>query len=118
MDRMKRRIIEVVRNVVNEHASGRIPTFDEICSGLGLSVIEDDLPIGTEGMYIEKTIFLSSRIRNEERKRFTQFHEITHYLLEENEDLISEFDENILMVKETEIMYKQNTFVTLVQLNF
>ena len=93
MDRMKRRVIEVVRNVVNEYASATIPTFDEICSGLGLSVIEDDLPIGTEGMYIEKTIFLNSRIRNEERKRFTQFHEITHYLLEENEDLICELDE-------------------------
>ena len=93
MDRMKRRVIEVVRNVVNEYASATIPTFDEICSGLGLSVIEDDLPIGTEGMYTKKTIFLNSRIRNEERKRFTQFHEITHHLLEENEDLISEFDE-------------------------
>ena len=93
MDRMKRRVIEVVRNVVNEYASATIPTFDEICSGLGLSVIEDDLPIGTEGMYTEKTIFLNSRIRNEERKRFTQFHEITHHLLEENEDLISELDE-------------------------
>ena len=93
MDRMKRRVIEVVRNIVNEYASATIPTFDEICSGLGLSVIEDNLPIRTEGMYIEKTIFLNSRIRNEERKRFTQFHEITHHLLEENEDLISEFDE-------------------------
>lgn len=93
MDRMKRCVIEVVRNVVNEYASTTIPTFDEICSGLGLSVIEDDLPIGTEGMYAEKTIFLNSQIRNEERKQFTQFHEITHYLLEENEDLISELDE-------------------------
>ena len=93
MDRMKRRVIEVIRKVVNEYASATIPTFDEICSGLGLSVIEDDLPIGTEGMYTEKTIFLDSRIRNEERKRFTQFHEITHCLLEENEDLISELDE-------------------------
>lgn len=93
MNRMKRCVIEVVRNVVNEYASTTIPTFDEICSGLGLSVIEDDLPIGTEGMYAEKTVFLNSRIRNEERKRFTQFHEITHYLLEENEDLISELDE-------------------------
>ena len=93
MDRMKRRVIEVVRNVVNQYASATIPTFDEICSGLGLSVIEDDLPLGTEGMYAKKTIFLNSRIRNKERKRFTQFHEITHHLLEENEDLISEFDE-------------------------
>ena len=58
MNRMERRVIEVVRNVVNEYASTTIPTFDEICSGLGFKVIEDDLPIGTEGMYVEKTIFL------------------------------------------------------------
>lgn len=92
MDRMKRRVIEVVRNVVSAYASATIPTFDEICSGLGLSVIEDELPVGTEGMYIEKTIFLNSRIRNEERKRFTQFHEVTHFLFEENEDLRSELN--------------------------
>ena len=93
MDRIKRRVIELVRDVVNEYASTTIPTFDEICSGLGLSVVDDVLPIETEGMYVEKTIFLDSRIRNEERKRFTQFHEITHYLLAEDGDLISELDE-------------------------
>ena len=92
MNRMKRRVIELVRDVVKKYASTTIPTFDEVCSGLGLSVIEDVLPIETEGMYVEKTIFLDSRIRNEERKRFTQFHEITHCLLAKDGDLISELD--------------------------
>ncbi len=90
MDRMKRRVIEVVRDVVNKYASTAIPTFDEICSGLELSVIEDALPSGIEGMCVEKTIFINSRTRNEERKRFTQFHEVTHFLLEKDEDLIPE----------------------------
>ena len=97
MDRMKRRVIEVVRNVVNEYASATIPTFDEICSGLGLNVVEDILPGRKEGMYVEKekTIFIDSRMQNEERKRFTQFHEVTHSLLKQDEDLISELDEYI-----------------------
>ncbi len=97
MNRMKRRIIELVRDVVNKHASTTIPTFDEICSSLGLNVVEDALPGGKEGMYVEKekTIFIDSRIQNEERKRFTQFHEVTHFLLKQDEDLISELDEYI-----------------------
>ena len=45
MDRMKRHVIELVRNVVNEYASTAIPTFDEICSGLGLNVVENLLPV-------------------------------------------------------------------------
>ena len=93
MDRMKRRVIEVVQNVVNEYASTAIPTFDEICSGLGLNVVEDWLPNGKEGMYLEKTVFIDSRMQNEERKRFTQFHEASHYLIEKDGDLISELDE-------------------------
>ena len=90
MNRMKRRVIELVRGVVQKHASTTIPTFDEICTGLGLNVVEDSLPNGKEGMYVEKTIFINSQMLNEERKRFTQFHEVVHYLIEKDGDLISE----------------------------
>ena len=97
MNRMKRRVIQLVRKVVNKYASTTTPTFDEICSGLGLNVVEDALPSGKEGMYVEKekAIFIDSRMQNEERKRFTQFHEVTHFLLKQDEDLISELDEYI-----------------------
>ena len=44
MNRMKRRVIQLVRKVVNKYASTTTPTFDEICSGLGLNVVEDALP--------------------------------------------------------------------------
>ena len=90
MNRMKRRVIELVRNVVNKYASTTIPTFDEICSGLGLNVKVGELPSGTDGAQKDKTIIINSQIKNEERKRFTQFHEVTHYLIEKDGDLISE----------------------------
>ena len=93
MNRMKRHVIKLVRDVVNKYASTTIPTFDEICAGLGLNVVEDLLPNGKEGMYAEKTIFIDSRMQYEERKRFTQFHEVTHFLLEKDGDLISELHE-------------------------
>lgn len=92
-NRMKRHVIELVRNVVYEYTSKEIPTFDEICSGLELKVVEDLLPNGKEGMYTRKTIFIDSRLKNEERKRFTQFHEVTHYLIERDGDLFSELHE-------------------------
>ena len=90
MNRMKGRVIELVRDVVDKYASTTIPTFDEICSGLELDVKVGELPSGTDGAQKDKTIIINSEIKNEGRKRFTQFHEVTHYLIEKDGDLISE----------------------------
>ena len=90
---MKRHVVKLVRDVVKEYASTEIPTFDEICFGLGLDVKEGPLPPGTDGTHEGKTICINSEIQNEERKRFTQFHEVTHYLIEKDGDLISQLHE-------------------------
>ena len=89
----KKQIIKLVQNTVKEYCSTEVPSFDEICSGLGLNVREAPLPSGIDGMHTGRTIFINSGIQNEERKRFTQFHELTHYLIEEDGDLISELHE-------------------------
>ena len=96
MNNMKRHVIKLVRDVVNKYASTTIPAFDEICSGLGLDVKEGFLPDGTDGIQKGTTIIINSQIHNEERKRFTQFHELTHYLIEKDGDLISELHEYTL----------------------
>ena len=93
MNNMERRVIKLVRDVVNEYASTTIPTFDEICSGLRLNVKEGVLPDGTEGIQKGRTIIINSRIKNEERKRFTRFHEVAHYLIEKDGYVISELHE-------------------------
>ena len=93
MNRMKRHVIELARDVVNKYASTTIPTFDEICSGLGLDVKVGELPSGTDGAQKDKTIIINSQIKNEERKRFTQFHEVVHYLIREDDDLLSELQD-------------------------
>ncbi len=90
---MKRHVVKLVQNVVKEYASTEIPVFDEICCGLGLDVKEGPLPYGTDGTHEGRTICINSAIQNEERKRFTQFHEVTHYLIEKDEDLISQLHE-------------------------
>ena len=86
----KKHVIELVQDTVREYSSTQVPSFGEICTGLGLDVQEVSLPDGIDGMHRGRTIFVNSRIQNKERKRFTQFHEVTHYLIEQDGDLISE----------------------------
>ena len=82
-------VIELVRDTVRKYASTEVSLFDEICDGLGLVVKESPLPPGTDGAIEERTIFINSQIQSKERKQFTQFHEVTHYLLNEDGELIS-----------------------------
>lgn len=90
MNNMKERVIKLVRNTALKFSSIENPNFDKICSGLGLDVKEGFLPDGMDGGQKGVTIIINSRIKNEERKRFTRFHELMHYLIEEDGDLIAE----------------------------
>ena len=97
MNSVQKQIIQVVCNTVNTYSSTPIPTIDEICDGLGLEIREDTITDGRDGMIVDKTnIIINSKIRYEERKRFTIFHEIMHYLIDNDEDLISILNEYTL----------------------
>ncbi len=90
MNSVQKQIIQLVRNTVNTYSSTPIPNIDEICDGLGLEIREDTITDGRDGMIVDKTnIIINSKIRYEERKRFTIFHEIMHYLIDNDDDLIS-----------------------------
>ena len=83
-------VIKLVRDTVQKYTSAKMPDFDEICSGLGLVAKEVPLSPARDGMIIKQgTILINSRIQSKERKRFTQFHEVMHYLIDEDEELIS-----------------------------
>ena len=86
---IKARVIKLVRNTVRKYASTEIPDFDEVRSGLGLVVKEVPLPPKVNGAIEGRTILINSRIQNKERKQFTRFHEVTHHLIDEDEELIS-----------------------------
>ncbi len=90
MNRIENQVIDLVQNAVQKYSSTKNPNFGEICSGLRLDVMEGVLPDGIDGMHSGNRIIINSQIQNEERKRFTQFHEVAHYLIEENGDLTSE----------------------------
>ena len=83
-------VIKLVQDAIRKYASTEIPDFDEICSGLGLVVKEVPLSPARDGMIITQgTILINSRVQSKERKRFTQFHEVMHYLINKDEELIS-----------------------------
>ena len=84
------------RNTVDKYASTPLPKFDEIQAGLGLDAEEVELPPEVDGILAERTILVNSRIKNEERKQFTRFHEVTHHLINEDGELISEIHDATL----------------------
>lgn len=90
MNSMKRHVIKLVQDVVDKYASTAILAFDEVCFGLGLDVVEGALPPEIDGICKGRKIVINSLIKNKERKRFTQFHEVTHYLIEKDGYVISE----------------------------
>ena len=86
---IKAHVIKLVGDTVREYASTEIPDFDEVCSGLGLVVKEIPLPPKINGAIQGRTILINSRVQNNERKQFTRFHEVTHHLINEDEELLS-----------------------------
>ena len=90
---MRIHVIKLVRQTVKEYALTAAPTFDEIRTALKLEVKEEKLPPKIDGIIEEETIIINSAIHNNERKEFTRFHEVMHYLINAEEDLISELHE-------------------------
>lgn len=93
MNNLNRYITKLVQDTIRKYSSEENPNFDEICSGLGLVVKEGVFRLGTDGIQSGKTIIINSRIQNKERKRFTAFHEVMHYLIGNDDHLISILNE-------------------------
>lgn len=84
------RVIGLVRDTVKKYSSTKIADFDEICAGLGLVAKEVPLSPQRDGMMLrEGTILINSQTKSKERKRFTQFHEVMHHLINQDDELIS-----------------------------
>ena len=95
MINLKRHVVQLVQDTIRRYASTGNPNlFDEVCANLGLDMKETELPSRIDGMLKGKTILINSKIQSEERKRFTQFHEIMHHILKNDEDLIAALTEH------------------------
>lgn len=66
------------------------------CEAIGLELIRRPLPRGTDGMLTPSgTVVVNTAIEWMSRVEFTAFHEIVHYLLEEDGELIESFTESL-----------------------
>lgn len=93
MNNLNRHVIRLVQDIIKKYCSTEKANFEEICTGLRLEVREVPLSQGIDGMYKDSRILLNVQIRSEERRRFTQFHELMHYLFDVDDELISELHE-------------------------
>ena len=89
VNNMEAHVIRLVRNVIERWTLTKPLCFNQICAVLGLNVEEGRLPPKVDGILQGRTILINSRIQNKERKQFTRFHEITHHLINEDEELIA-----------------------------
>jgi len=69
----------------------RYPSISDIESFFPLQVHEDNLPANKDGAYIEQEskIVINKLVTSEERRQFTLYHELVHYLIRLDNDLYS-----------------------------
>ena len=79
-----------MRSSVEKYGTSVIPSFEEIINGLQLSEKKDELPPDKDGILADNIIIINTQVRSEERKQFTRFHEVTHYLIKQDGELISD----------------------------
>lgn len=67
--------------------------YNAIAALFDASVVFDDLPFGKDGSYLkdQRNIVLNKRVRNQERRNFSFFHELMHARIEDDPDLLSDF---------------------------
>jgi hypothetical protein len=69
----------------------RNPTVSDIENSFHLRVCEEDLPLIKDGAYVEQEskILINKLIKSKERRQFTLYHELVHYLIRLDDDLYS-----------------------------
>ena len=77
-----------------KNAGERLPdnaTVTDIEQCFRLQVCEEPLPLDKDGAFVEgeAKIIVNSNVTSVERRNFTFFHELTHHLVREDDDLYS-----------------------------
>ncbi len=84
---LRERIIDLVQAACSELPPS--PAVSDLESKFGLTIAYEVLPIDKEGAFIEEKskIIVNRLITSDERRQFTLFHELIHYLLRKDDDL-------------------------------
>jgi Zn-dependent peptidase ImmA (M78 family) len=91
--RSERQLREQVIQIV-QRASKQLPrqaSFADIEHTFGIQICDDKLPLDKDGAYIARDprIIINSRVSSDERRQFTVYHELSHHLIREDDELYS-----------------------------
>lgn len=81
--------VNQIRNEFDDKCAFTYPHSICIAQSLGLTVKEIVIEGKQDGFLHDRTIVLNRTIKYEERKSFTLFHEVTHHLLDGEDEIIS-----------------------------
>ena len=91
---MRDHVVQLVRGKIKEHGLPDRPTWKETVNALGLPTPKA-ADIAQDGLWSsdDRQIVYSSRLTCMERIEFTIFHEVTHHLIEDDGEILSQFGE-------------------------
>lgn len=90
---LDQRIVDLVARARNDHGIAAGCDGRAACEKLGLKLERGALPTGTDGMLAEGCVIIDRGVSWAPRVEFTIYHEITHHLLEEDDEIIEHFTE-------------------------
>ena len=79
--KLRNRTLEIVKETASRFSGDLSTTPRKVAKSLGLEIVESPMSDFRDGYLLEKKILLNSLITCTERKNFTIFHEITHFLI-------------------------------------
>lgn len=92
-DEVAEKVIAIVHRAIDRHGLSDLRRGTDACARLGLTVARAPLAAGVEGCLVfeQRLVCLNSNEMWTTREQFTIFHEITHFLLEDDGELIEYF---------------------------
>lgn len=91
---IEEKVIDLVARAKKRYDIPEQCRAQDACEAVGLRMVRRDLPRGTDGMITsDGRVIVSTAIEWVSRLEFTAYHEITHYLLDEDGELIEFFTE-------------------------
>jgi hypothetical protein len=90
---LDRKIADLVARAREEHGIPEGCDGETACGKLGLELRRAPLQAGIDGMLSGKQVYVDRAVRWAPRAEFTIYHEITHYLIDEDGEIIEHFTE-------------------------
>ena len=88
-------VIEIIQKILKKY-NNKTPSYNLLLKDFGINIYRQNLPFYQDGYYSGegKAIIINKNLSYQPRILFTIFHEITHYLIEKNEEIYEYLTDN------------------------